>query len=56
VFYVTEQAESDRQQIAFTQTKFKNAISAIYSPDIVECVFYGQQNPSQMQSFVYAKK
>lgn len=48
--------EQGRQQIAFTPQEMKEAIEAIYSPDVVESVFADKNNPTQRQSFAYAKK
>lgn len=48
--------EQSRNQIAFTDETFKDALKAFYSPDIVECVFSTSDNPTQRQSFAYAKK
>lgn len=48
--------EQGRQQIAFTPQEMKEAIEAIYSPDVVESVFSDKNNPTQRQSFAYAKK
>ena len=49
-------AEQSRQQIAFTPETMKEAIEAIYEPDVVESVFADPNNPTQRQSFAYAKK
>ncbi len=48
--------ERGRRQIAMTAEDIKDAIFAIYSPDIVECVFPNTNNPTQKQSFAYAKQ
>ena len=48
--------EQSRNQIAFTDETFKDALKAFYNPDIVECVFSTSDNPTQRQSFAYAKK
>ena len=48
--------ERDRGQIAFTQQQFVEAIKCIYQPDVVECIFRNQNNPTQRQSFAYAKQ
>ncbi len=48
--------EVGRQQIAFTDKEFKEALMAIYEPDIIESVFPTAQNPTQRQSFAIAKK
>lgn len=48
--------EQSRDQIPFDANTFKNAINAFYNPDFVECVFSDAGNPTQRQSFAYAKK
>ncbi|MBE6585072.1 MAG: hypothetical protein E7645_00935 [Ruminococcaceae bacterium] len=48
--------EAGRRQIPLTQETMKEAIEAIYAPDIVECVFADGNNPSQRRSFAYSKK
>lgn len=48
--------ESGRGQVAFTQETMAEAIAALYAPDMVEAVFTDQNNPTQRQSFAYAKK
>ena len=48
--------EVGRHQIANTATNIKEAIEAIYQPDVVEGLFTKSQNVTQRQSFVYAKK
>lgn len=48
--------EIGRRQVAFTDDTMKEAIMAIYSPEIVESVFSTGRNPTQRQSFAYAKK
>ncbi len=50
------EVEKGRKQIAFTAESFKEAIMAIYFPDVVESVFSDTRNPTQRQSFAYAKK
>ncbi|MBO5091334.1 MAG: hypothetical protein J6C61_02500 [Clostridia bacterium] len=54
--HTKESDEQARHQIAFTKEQFKEAIVAIYSPDMVECVFATSDNPTQQRSFAYAKK
>ena len=49
-------AEISRGQIAFTKRQFQNAVKCIISPDIVETIFFDANNPTQKQSFAYAKK
>lgn len=49
-------AETSRGQIAFTKRQFQNAVKCIISPDMVETIFADANNPTQRQSFVYAKK
>lgn len=49
-------AEVSRGQIAFTKRQFQNAVKCIISPDIVETIFADTNNPTQRQSFAYAKK
>ncbi len=44
------------EQIPLTPETLKEAILAIYSPDIIESVFADKNNSTQRQSFVYAKK
>ena len=51
-----QSVETGRQQIALTPEGIKDAIEAIYDPDVVECVFSSANNPTQQQSFAYAKK
>ena len=48
--------ESSRDQIAMTQNEITEAIAAIFDPDIVEGMFTTKDNPTQRQSFAYAKK
>lgn len=48
--------EQARHQIPFSLEQFKEAIEAIYSPDLVECVFNTPDNPIEQRSFAYAKK
>lgn len=48
--------EIGRRQIPLTAETIKEAIMAIYSPDMVESLFASSQNPTQRQSFAYAKK
>ena len=48
--------EVSRDQIAFTKRQFQNAVKCIISPDVVETVFADPNNPTQRQSFAYAKK
>lgn len=49
-------AETSRGQIAFTKCQFQNAVKCIISPDMVETIFADTNNPTQKQSFAYAKK
>ena len=51
-----QSVETGRRQIALTPEGIKDAIEAIYDPDVVECVFSSANNPTQQQSFAYAKK
>lgn len=48
--------ETSRGQIAFTKRQFQNAVKCIISPDMVETIFADANNPTQRQSFAYAKK
>lgn len=48
--------EVSRGQIAFTKRQFQNAVKCIVSPDMVETIFSSASNPTQSQSFAYAKK
>jgi hypothetical protein len=48
--------EDGRRQLPLTNETIKEAVMAIYSPDIVESLFSTIQNPTQRQSFAYAKK
>ena len=48
--------EVSRDQIAFTKRQFQNAVKCIISPDMVETIFTNTNNPTQRQSFAYAKK
>ena len=48
--------ELARQQIAFTQRQFTNAIKSVYKPDMIESLFSTTNNPTQRVSFAYAKK
>lgn len=48
--------ETSRGQIAFTKRQFQNAVKCIISPDMVETIFADTNNPTQRQSFAYAKK
>ena len=48
--------EISRNQIAFTKRQFLNAIKAIVSPDMVECLFTDPANPTQQQSFAVVKR
>ena len=48
--------ETSRGQIAFTKRQFQNAVKCIISPDMVETIFANTNNPTQRQSFAYAKK
>ena len=51
---VTE--ETSRGQVAFTKRQFQNAVKSMISPDLVETIFADTNNPTQRQSFAYAKK
>lgn len=48
--------ENSLKQIPLSPADIKEAISAIYNPDIVESIFSDINNPTQRQSFVFAKK
>ena len=48
--------EASRGQLPFTNETIKEAIGAIYAPDMVECLFSTGENPTQRRSFAYAKK
>ena len=48
--------EIGRRQIPFSADTIKEAIMAIYSPDVVENLFTKKQLPTERQSFAYAKK
>ena len=48
--------EAGLNQIPLTAQSIKEAIAAIYDPDIIESVFADKDNPTERQSFVYAKK
>ena len=48
--------ETGRRQIPLTAETIKEAVMAIYKPDVVESLFSTSQNPTQRQSFAYAKK
>lgn len=48
--------EVSRDQVAFTKRQFQNAIKCMISPDVVETIFRDANNPTQKQSFAYAKK
>ena len=48
--------EVSRDQVAFTKRQFQNAIKCMISPDVVETIFRDTNNPTQKQSFAYAKK
>lgn len=48
--------ETGRRQIPQTVESIKESVMAIYSPDVVESLFTTTQNPTQRQSFAYAKK
>lgn len=48
--------EAARQQLPLTEGSIKEAVMAIYTPDVVESLFTTAQNPTQRQSFAYAKK
>jgi len=48
--------EAGRHQIANTASDIKEAIEAIYHPDVVEALFTKSINVNQQQSFAYAKK
>ena len=54
--HIQSKDEQARHQIPFSLEQFKEAIEAIYSPDLVECVFNTPNNPSGQRSFAYAKK
>lgn len=48
--------ERGKKQIPLTPSDIKAAVGAIYDPDVVESVFSDINNPTQRQSFAYAKK
>ena len=48
--------ERGKHQIAMTTSDMEAAIMAIYSPDFVEAIFSEKENPTQAQSFAYAKQ
>lgn len=48
--------EISRDQVAFTKRQFQNAVKCMISPDLVETIFADTNNPTQRQSFAYAKK
>jgi len=48
--------ETGRRQLPLTDETIKEAVMAIYSPDVVESLFTTIENPTQRQSFAYAKK
>ncbi len=50
------EVEAARQQLPLTAATIKEAVMAIYAPDVVESLFTTAQNPTQRQSFAYAKK
>ena len=54
--HTQEKQEVSRGQVAFTKRQFQNAVKCIISPDIVETIFADTNNPTQRQSFAYAKK
>ena len=51
-----EIVETGRRQHPITMETMKEAVMAIYEPDMVESIFTTTQNPTQRQSFAYAKK
>lgn len=51
-----EKQEIGRRQIPLTPEAIKEAVMAIYNPELVESLFTTVQNPTQRQSFAYAKK
>ena len=48
--------EKNIGQIPLTPKIMKDAIAAIYDPNMVESIFADTSNPTQRQSFAYAKK
>ena len=48
--------EVGRRQLPQTVESIKESVMAIYAPDVVESLFTTNQNPTQRQSFAYAKK
>ena len=51
-----ESIEVGRQQLPLNAETVKEALLAIYDPDLVEGIFTTTDNPKQRQSFAYAKK
>ena len=51
-----DENEIGRRQIPMSAEDIKEAVKAIYNPDIIEAGFTDTNNPTQRQSFVYAKK
>ena len=48
--------ETARDQIPMTRRDMVDAIAAILHPDYIESIFTDRNNPTQRQSFAYAKK
>jgi hypothetical protein len=48
--------EVGRRQLPQTVDSIKESVMAIYAPDVVESLFTTTENPTQRQSFAYAKK
>ena len=48
--------EQGKRQLPMSEGDLEDAVMAIYSPDVVECIFHTKENPAQAQSFAYAKK
>ncbi len=50
------EVETSRGQIPLTNDSIKEAVEAIYYPDMIESLFSTNGNPKQRKSFAYAKK
>ena len=48
--------EQGRRQVPMTADDMVDAVAAIYDPDLIEALFATTDNPTQAQSFAYAKK
>ena len=51
-----EEVETGRRQLPLTADTIKEAILAVYDPDLVESIFTTTDNPKQRKSFAYAKR